>query len=196
MSRTNKRITLPLLFCLCCSVLIALLLTPAVALAHAEYERSDPQAGSVIPTPPAEVHIWFTQELFRRQGENSIEVIGPDGSAVHAGEAQIDDDDRTHLWVALQDGLGTGEYLVRWRNLSAEDGDNDEGEFSFTVDPDAPEATQPPATATAEPPPTLEPSATGALAATPTSQPASGLPCLGSALLGLGAIALAWRRRR
>ena len=195
MSQTNKRISLTLFFCLGCIGLAVLLLTPVLALAHAEYERSDPQAGSVIPTPPEAVHIWFTQELFRREGENWIEVLDPNGTQVQTGEAVIDDDDRTHLWVALQDGLGTGEYLVRWRNLSAEDGDDHEGEFSFRVDPAAPSSTPPPA-ATETIQPTSEPAVTGAPAATSTSQPASGLPCLGSALLGLGTIALGWRRRR
>jgi methionine-rich copper-binding protein CopC len=192
----NKKTAIRILSCLVYSGLAFLLLTPVLALAHAEYERSDPGAGSVIPAPPVEVHIWFTQELFRREGENWIEVIDPNGDQVQQGEAVIDDDDRTHLWVALRDGLGTGEYLVRWRNLSAEDGDNDEGEFSFTVDPAAPEATQPPATATAENLPTLELSVTGAPSATPADGPASGLQCLGTAMLGLGGIAFVWRRRR
>ena len=35
------------------------------ALAHGEIEHSDPAADAIIPAAPPEVHIWFSQELFR-----------------------------------------------------------------------------------------------------------------------------------
>lgn len=41
---------------------------PELVRAHAGYDRSDPPADAVIPEPPAEVHVWFTQEVFRREG--------------------------------------------------------------------------------------------------------------------------------
>ena len=115
---------------------------PGVAEAHAEPERSNPAAGSVIPRSPDAVEIWFTQELFRRAGANTIVVEGPSGR-VNDGEAVIDGADREHLTVSLLPDLPAGEYTVSWTSLSAIDGDAAEGTFSFTIDPTAPEPTAP-----------------------------------------------------
>jgi hypothetical protein len=54
---------------------------------------------------------------------------------VHEGEAEIDDDDRAHMWVDLQTSFSPGDYRVTWRTLSAGDGDTEEGEFTFRFDP-------------------------------------------------------------
>ena len=107
------------------------------AEAHSRYVRSEPGQGAVIASEPERVEIWFTQDLFRRQGENWILVYGPGGDEVQSGEAQIDDDDRRRMWIELQFPLAAGEYRVEWRNLSAEDGDDEEGEFTFILDPQA-----------------------------------------------------------
>lgn len=173
---------------------------PELARAHAEYERSDPPANAVIPEAPAEVHVWFTQELFRREGANTLEVFGPDGAQVDQGDARIDDDDRAYMIVSLQPNLpAAGLYTVRWRTLSADDGDDDNGEFSFTVDPEAAQVT-PEAAPTATPPslnptPTVTPVPTPAPAS--SSQPGSGLPCLSGVLgfLAVAAVGLRWRKR-
>ena len=59
------------------------------AEAHSRYVRSEPGQGAIIATELERVQIWFTQDLFRRQGENRILVIGPDGNEVQSGEALI-----------------------------------------------------------------------------------------------------------
>jgi methionine-rich copper-binding protein CopC len=168
---------------------VALGLGSLVVSAHAGYARSEPAAGAVIPQAPDEVHVWFTQELFRRAGANTLEVVGPDGARVDKQDARIDDDDRTHMIVSLQADLPAGAYTVRWGSLSAEDGDADSGEFGFVVDPAAVRTT-PPAGPTASRPETSgspQP-AVGATppAAVPTPAPSpqerGGLPCLGSLL--------------
>ncbi len=175
--------------------------SPGVS-AHADYERSEPPAGATIPQAPDEVHVWFTQELFRRAGANPLEVIGPGGTRVDKEDARIDDDDRAHMIVSLQAGLPAGTYTVRWRTLSAEDGDTESGEFNFTVDPAAVPVTSPVSPATsrqetsgsAQPPAgTLTPasSPTPASLPTPASTPppqeTGGMPCLGGVF---GAVAL------
>jgi methionine-rich copper-binding protein CopC len=164
-------------------ILLGLFGIEQIARAHAEYERSEPAANAVIPIAPTEVQIWFTQELFRRQGANLIEVSGPDGAKVDRGDTRIDDDDRKHVLVSLQTGLAEGRYSVRWRNLSADDGDEHSGEFSFTVAAGAGEATPQPNPTVAQPAEVTRP-----VAATSTSvaapPPTSGLPCLGGLLVG------------
>ena len=107
------------------------------AHAHSAYVRSNPGADAVIATSLAKVDIWFSQELFRRKGENVIHVSGSDGREVSSGETQIDDDDRTHIWVELNPNLPAGKYLVEWKNISVEDGHSTEGSFSFSIDPHA-----------------------------------------------------------
>ena len=52
-------------------------LTTAV-LAHAGYDISVPAADEVVAQAPQRVQVWFTQDLFRREGQNSLEVYGPD----------------------------------------------------------------------------------------------------------------------
>jgi methionine-rich copper-binding protein CopC len=191
------------LFRWCRAILVIAILggtrVSGTAQAHASYVRSEPGAGAVVSTPPAQVEIWVAQDLFRRQGENWIRVTGPDGAEVQAGEATIDDDDRRHLTVALQPSLTPGEYTVTFRTLSAEDGDDDEDSFTFTLDPNAEVTSTPMSVAT----PTVPPAPTStvvAAAPSPTQAGPSG-PACGAALapaVGLvvaGAVSRARRRR-
>ena len=115
----------------------------ATAHAHSEYDRSQPAADARIPSAPARVDVWFTQELFRRSGANTLTVHAPDGRRVDDGAPVIDDSDRTHLSVGLSGPLEPGGYHVTWNSLSALDGDTAEGFFVFTVDLSAPEPTAP-----------------------------------------------------
>lgn len=180
------------------ALLLALLggfLMVGSVLAHADYERSEPGSGAVVAEAPDRVVIWFTQELFRRQGENWIRVFGPDGEPVHAGEAFIDDDDRAHMWVKLEGDLPAGAYRVEWRTLSAEDGDTEEGSFSFTVDPQAAATSTPMREVT----PTVAPTAP-AVANTPTvateSDGASATGCAFGLLPAAALIGWGFRRRQ
>jgi methionine-rich copper-binding protein CopC len=186
-----------------------------MALAHADLDRSEPAADAVLTTAPTQVQLWFTQELFRRQGENFIEVYAADGSRQDQGEAVINDDDRTLLTVALPPDLPPGVYTVRWQALSAEDGHDSSGEFTFTVGTEGAAATvitdtvitdtTTPAVATPTIAPTLVatatlPAATATVAPAPAATQASstgtGLPCLGGAAPLLMAVGALWAGRR
>lgn len=125
---------------------------PNIVFAHAAYERSVPGAESVIAALPERLDIWFTQELFRRAGANTITVTGPDGQRVDTGEADVDSTDRTRLSIALLPSSAPGIYTVAWASLSSTDGDPAEGSFTFTVNPNAPPSS-------------------GAVSATPTPAP-------------------------
>lgn len=184
-----------------------LLLCANAAEAHADYERSDPGDAAVVSSPPEQLTIWFTQELFRREGENWIQVEGPGGERVEAGEAMVDDDDRTQLSVALQPELEPGSYLVIWRSLSAEDGDTAEGEFGFSYDPQAqvtstpmPQLTPTPfPSLTVEAPPTaVQPSPMPQATLSSTNGPENGADCaLGLVpVAGLATVMLPRARRK
>ncbi len=111
------------------------------ASAHSEYARSEPAVGVRIPRAPDRVDVWFTQELFRRSGANTLEVSAADGRRLDEGDALIDPADRTHLSIGLVGQIEEGVVRVGWRSLSALDGDTAEGSFEFTIDPSAPEPT-------------------------------------------------------
>ena len=194
-------------------------------LAHADYDHSVPAADEVVLQAPQQVQVWFTQELFRREGQNSLEVYGPDEQRVDLDDFAIDDDDRKLMTVSLPPDLANGVYTVRWRSLSADDGDDANGEFQFTIQSDEPTAeapaTEAPATETpestteaAQPSPTntaqpeqAEPQQTPSAADTDSEVPETspdqpdqgpGLPCLGSSiplLLLLGGLLIGRGRR-
>ncbi len=225
MSQTQLRNGIAILFSV--GVLLAAVHYPlsTAVLAHADYDDTVPAVGEVVSQAPQQVQVWFTQELFRREGQNTLEVYGPDDQRVDLDDAAIDDDNRKLMTVSLQSDLPNGVYTVRWRTLSADDGDTAEGEFQFTIQADEPEAEATP-TATSSPVPTAtavpdQPSPTNTAAperaeteSTPSAsdqasdeselppdQADQGLeiPCMGSSfpvLLLLGAFLLARRRKR
>lgn len=116
----------------------------------------------MIPRAPEQVEIWFTQELFRREGANLIEVRSASGERADTGDPVVDDRDRTHLSVGLAPGLPAGRYAVDWQTLSAVDGDTARGSFAFTLDPAAPEPAEGASSATAATPREEEPAAVAA----------------------------------
>lgn len=133
------------------AVALAAATRAAPAMAHAGYERSTPAAGETVAAAPTRVDVWFTQELFRRAGANSLTVLDAAGTPVHVGEAEIDQSDRKHLSIALRPDFAPGTYTVRWTSLSATDGDPAEGTFEFALDPAAPATVATPAAAVAAP---------------------------------------------
>lgn len=212
---------------LCVAVLLATInypLTTAV-LAHADYDSSVPAADEVLSQAPQQVQVWFTQDLFRREGQNTLEVYGPDDQRVDLDDAAIDDDNRKLMTVSLQSDLANGVYTVRWRTLSADDGDDADGDFQFTIQADEPEAEAAPTVAPTEAPTeateseqpsptnTAQPESTEPQSTPPAPDPASedteapagqadqgpGIPCMGSSaplLLLLGTFLLTRRRRK
>jgi hypothetical protein len=64
--------------------------------------------------------------------------LGPDGKEVTTIAAVIDNGDRRRISVPLPNNLAPGEYTVKWKTLSADDGDASQGEYVFTFDPSKP----------------------------------------------------------
>jgi methionine-rich copper-binding protein CopC len=158
---------------------LALHLPPRMVSAHADYDRSEPAADALVERAPVQVRIWFTQELFRRQGINTLAVVDAAGQRVDQDDAAIDDDDRTLMTVTLAPDLPNGLYTVRWQAVSVEDGHESQGEFTFTVGDSTPVSE---AVVQAEASPTTigEAVATALSTAAPTSTVAApSLPCLG-----------------
>jgi copper resistance protein C len=101
----------------------------AAAHSHAFVERADPKVGSTAQSAPAEVRIWFSDELDPAFG--SIEVTDANGRRVESGRAQVDAKDRVLLHVSLNK-LVPGEYSVHWRIVTM-DTHASSGRFVFRV---------------------------------------------------------------
>jgi methionine-rich copper-binding protein CopC len=79
----------------------------SIAAAHANYERSEPADGAVLPASPPSVEVWFTQELRRSGGLPTLVVVNSSGDAVDLG-AVLDDNDRHRLFADLPPALPPG----------------------------------------------------------------------------------------
>ena len=146
------------------AALAAVFLLPAMVVAHADLQTSDPARGSVVPSPFAgPIVLTFSEPL--AEGSKA-DLIGSDGATV-AG-AMVDVTAMT-MTIALTAPLDPGAYEVRWVSI-ADDGDVLRRPIvKFTVAP-APSPSTPVATAT--------PSAAVTAAPTATPVPATPTPSL------------------
>ncbi len=109
--------------------LIALLLMPLAApaaQAHAHLDHANPMVGATVPTAPAEVALWFTENL--EPAFSSVEVTDASGARVDQGTAAINGNT---MHIGLK-AVGPGTYHVRWHALSV-DTHSTEGSFTFHV---------------------------------------------------------------
>ena len=106
---------------------------PSQVEAHASYVRSEPAFAAEMATAPDRIDLWFSQQLFRRQGANTIRLLDSSGFERLLNETLIDSADRKHLFARVAEPLPPGRYVVEWTNLSAEDGDDDSGRYPFYV---------------------------------------------------------------
>jgi methionine-rich copper-binding protein CopC len=111
----------------------AVVAAAAAVFAHAEYESSTPGRNEVVQEPPARVDVFFTQEVFKQEGNNFVRVFDEQDQQMSDGDGVVDDDDRHHIYAELPAQLAPGRYIVRWMTTSDEDGDTDEGAFCFYV---------------------------------------------------------------
>ena len=105
--------------------------------AHAAYESSTPAFAEQLSQSPDRITIRFSQELFRREGANTMELALIQSSDLLAeyeiGPVEIDNDDRKVMSAKVPVELPPGGYGVRWTTLSAEDGDEHSGWLTFYV---------------------------------------------------------------
>lgn len=112
-------------------VLLQVVLVRA-ASAHALLVDSQPADGAVLDEAPDRVRATFSEEL--DSGLSSMRVFDNQGAQVDNGDGGVDLDDLDHLsMVVTLPPLPPGAYTVRWTAASADDGDDTEGAFSFTI---------------------------------------------------------------
>lgn len=108
-----------------------LLATAGPAAAHAALDRSDPSSGAVLPEPPAEARLHFTEPLEPRF--TRADLLDAAGQPVAGAASQVAPDNDHVLILTLPADLPDGGYTVAWRNLSAADGHTLQGYFGFAV---------------------------------------------------------------
>jgi copper resistance protein C len=108
------------------ALVLAPLLAPETAYAHAHLSRAEPRAGSTVTPAPQEVSLWFTEGL--ESTFSSVEVLDASGARVDEGEAQISG---KTMHIGLK-ALAPGTYKVNWRALSV-DTHKADGTFTFKV---------------------------------------------------------------
>jgi methionine-rich copper-binding protein CopC len=111
------------------SGLLAMMLLPVVAFAHAFPQSSEPSPGAVIHQSPAQVVIHFNsylEPLF-----NQLVVKDASGKVVSKGKAQVGTKDKARLFVDLP-LLNPGSYHVYWK-VTAKDGHKTQGDYRFTL---------------------------------------------------------------
>jgi methionine-rich copper-binding protein CopC len=109
------------------TLLMAALVSPVAAMAHAELVEASPKAGETVEGTPAEVSGTYTQRL---TAASRIELRDPSGTTIATGGR--DSADRTRL-VLVPPDLAPGEYQVRWTAISAVDSHPERGTWRFTV---------------------------------------------------------------
>jgi copper resistance protein C len=99
------------------------------AWAHAFLDHAEPKVGSAISHPPAEIKIWFTQNL--EPAFSKLEVQDAQGKEVDKKDAHLDDKDKSLFLVSLPE-LPPGTYTVIWHAVSV-DTHKTQGHFQFTI---------------------------------------------------------------
>jgi len=111
------------------AALAATIIAASPTEGHAFLDHASPAVGSSLPTSPAAVTMWFTQQL--EPAFTTATVSDKSGNRVDAGPAHVDANDPTELRVPLQP-LPPGTYTVSWHALSV-DTHTTTGHFTFTV---------------------------------------------------------------
>ncbi|MBM4416841.1 MAG: c-type cytochrome [Chloroflexi bacterium] len=122
------------------AVLAALVLfavLPALARAHAELERSAPEAGSTIAAMPERIYLWYTEAVELRLTD--LRLLDARGATVDRLSPRLVPGDTRAL---VADGLTVpeGTYVLAWRVTSAVDGHTTRGTIPFSVGVAGPEA--------------------------------------------------------
>jgi len=113
---------------------LLLIALASVAFAHAEIESCVPAIDGTVETAPKTV-VCTTSQGMDAKG-SSLQVLSADGMQVDKGDSAVDlnDPDRKTISVSLDTTKVTdGVYTVKWTTVSADDGDEANGEFKFMV---------------------------------------------------------------
>jgi copper transport protein len=128
---------------------VAVVLSPALLLAHAKLLRSDPAANAALTAQPARISLWFSERPEPKF--TVVQLLDSAGAAIVLGQPVVDAK-AMEITLDVPPNLPSGKYTVSWRTAAA-DGHASSGRFAFTL-------TLPPKAEPAAPPPVAVPADT------------------------------------
>lgn len=109
---------------------ITALVFSSISQAHASLLRSDPADGSVLPTSPGEIQLWFDEPVSPRF--SSAQLFDADSQPVEINGIRGDVSDPTSIILELPQ-LPEGVFSLLWKTLSEVDGHTNQGLLVFGV---------------------------------------------------------------
>jgi len=106
--------------------------TPS-AEAHGVLVQSRPEGGAVLASAPAEVLLWFNEEI--EINFSRAQLINVKGERFDTDDFHIHKDPSNPGLTTLYDKMPDGTYTLVWDVLSAIDGHRTKGAFAFFVGP-------------------------------------------------------------
>jgi copper resistance protein C len=97
--------------------------------AHAFLDHADPKVGSTVTNSPAQIKIWFTQNI--EPVFSAVVVQDDKGGEVDKKDLRQDDKDKMLLIVSVPP-LPDGTYTIIWHVVSV-DTHRTQGRFKFTI---------------------------------------------------------------
>jgi copper transport protein len=89
------------------------------ALAHAVLLTSTPANQAVLPTPPSQVRLHFSEQV-QLLRPSDLQVLSSTGASVAGGQGERDPADTHELVIPVEPSLAHGTYTVRWLVVSAD----------------------------------------------------------------------------
>ena len=117
-------------FLLLFAILLLCIGTAVPASAHALLLSSNPAPNAILSTSPAQVELFFSEPV--AQGLSSLIVFDSNGLQADQKDMRVDPANPERMTVSLP-ALELGVYTVSWKAVSATDGHQTEGAFTFSV---------------------------------------------------------------
>ncbi len=112
------------------TAVLATVLWPQPADAHALLARADPPINASLRESPTRITLFMTEQLQR--SHSSVEVLDSAGQRRDIGETEFSDEVPTQMGVRVLK-LDPGVYTVVWETLSEVDGHTWSGSYVFSV---------------------------------------------------------------
>lgn len=109
-----------------------LVATASAVPAHAKVTGSNPAAGSTVSQAPTTISVTTAENMKSGPSNSNLQVYGPNGELISQGDATVDLNNPQLMSIKIKPS-GKGVYVVRWNTVSEDDGDPDQGAFTFTV---------------------------------------------------------------
>ena len=113
------------------ALLVAAVLTPMQASAHAILVKSQPAKDEAVSVAPKQIDLWFNDPV--KSEYKALAVIDSEGKRVDNHDVEQTLTDGSHIHATVAD-LPAGTYTVRYRVVS-QDTHIVTGKFQFTVKP-------------------------------------------------------------